>query len=148
LFTQIHLRSLTWLLFLAVSKVAYSNQIATLDVAISNNAVAAAKTTDGWQLLSFNGLTKNKDWRAVSNIAMGIDLTTKTSYQINNVPFSSGRLASIAATVNNMVYLFGGYTVSESHDEKSMADVYQYDPQLKNSPYLRKCSSLLMIQSP
>jgi len=93
--------------------------------------VAAAKTPAGWQLLSFNGLTHNKDWRAVSNLAMGIDLTTNTPYQIDSVPFKQGRLASIAVTVKNKVYLFGGYTVSQSHQEKSMPDVYLYDPQLK-----------------
>jgi len=106
-----------------------STEIAKLNLAVSNNSVAAAKTTSGWQLLSFNGLSKEKDWRAVTNVAMGIDLKSKKTYFIDNVPFKQGRLASIAVTVNNKVYLFGGYTVSESHAEKSMPDVYQYDPQ-------------------
>ena len=110
---------------------AQATQIAELPMAVSNNAVSAVKTSSGWQLLSFNGLTKNKDWRAVTNTAMGLDLATKTPYVIDNVPFKEGRLASISATVNNKVYLFGGYTVSESHAEKSMPDVYQYDPETR-----------------
>lgn len=113
------------------SKLASAQKIAELPIAVSNNAVSAVKTSSGWQLLSFNGLTKNKDWRAVTNTAMGLDLATKTPYLINSVPFKEGRLASIAVTVNNKVYLFGGYTVSESHAEKSMPDVYQYDPETK-----------------
>ena len=95
---------------------------------ISNNAVAAAKTTAGWQLFSFNGLQSGKDWQAVSNLSMQFDLTTGKSQLIDSVPYKEGRLASIAVTVNNQVYLFGGYTVSEDHQEKSMLDVYRFDP--------------------
>jgi len=124
---------LTLTLFASIifSLPSHSTEIAKLNLAISNNAVAAAKTASGWQLLSFNGLTRNKNWRAVSNTAMGVDLASKTSYHIKNVPFEHGRLASIAVTVNNKVYLFGGYTVNESHAEKSMPDVYQYDAQTR-----------------
>ena len=51
---------------------ALAKEIGELPVAVSNNAVAAAKTRSGWQLFSFNGLTQNKDWRAVSNICDGL----------------------------------------------------------------------------
>lgn len=103
-----------------------------LPVAISNNAVAAAKTNEGWHLFSFNGLTKDKDWRAVSNHAMGFNLSSNKGYLIDSVPYQQGRLASIAATVNNQIYLFGGYTVAADHSEKSMPNVYRFDPQKKS----------------
>lgn len=108
---------------------ANTKEVGKLSYPISNNAVAAAKTVSGWQLYSFNGLTEKKDWQAVSNLAMGFSLEKKTPYVISSVPYREGRLASIAATVNNKVYLFGGYTVAESDQEKSMPDVYQFNPE-------------------
>ncbi|MFT5163623.1 MAG: N-acetylneuraminic acid mutarotase [Alteromonadaceae bacterium] len=95
---------------------------------ITNNAVASAKTSAGWQLFSFNGLQPGKDYQAVSHLAMQFDLDSGKSTVIDNVPFKAGRLASIAATVNNQIYLFGGYTVSKDHQEVSMTDVYRFDP--------------------
>ncbi len=112
--------------FIAQAQGAEKN--AQLAKPISNNAVAAAKTADGWQLFSFNGLQPGKDWQAVSNLAMQYDLSSGHSSVINSVPYKNGRLASIAATVNNKIYLFGGYTVAKDHQEKSMADVYRFDP--------------------
>ena len=108
---------------------AYSEVVGRLPQAVSNNAVAAAKNSKGWQIYSFNGLTKDKDWQAVSNTAMGYNVKTGESYSIITVPYSEGRLASIAVTVSGKIYLFGGYTVSAKHEEKSMADVYQFEPE-------------------
>jgi hypothetical protein len=106
----------------------YCKDIGQLTTAVSNNAVAAAKTASGWRLYSFNGLLKGKDHKAVTNLAQQYDLSSGQSKVIEGVPFKQGRLASIAVTVKNQIYLFGGYTVSADHQEKSMADVYQFDP--------------------
>jgi len=131
-------------LLLTISAVsAFSNQaevIGTLPEAISNNAVAAAKTSTGWQLYSFNGLRKSKDWQGVTNLAMRFDLTTRRGYSIDKIPYKAGRLASIAVTVKNKIYLFGGYTVNDKHEEKSMPDVYQFDPETQKFTYFTDMS--------
>ena len=62
---------------------------------------------------------------------MGFNLNTSQSSIIQNNPLKQGRLASIAVTVDNMIYLFGGYTVTENHEEKSMPDVYRFDPETR-----------------
>jgi N-acetylneuraminic acid mutarotase len=105
--------------------------IGQLPAAITNNAVAVAQTSRGLALYSFNGLGQAKDWQAVSNNAFAFNLNTKESSAISQVPFEQGRLASIAVSVNNQVYLFGGYTVASNHEEKSMSDVYRFDPEAK-----------------
>ena len=53
-----------------------------------------------------------------------------TGSQKKPVPSSlplKGRLASIAVSVNNKAYLFGGYTVGEDHSEISSPDNFEYD---------------------
>lgn len=105
-----------------------SKEIGSLPSAVANNAVASAKTDSGWNIYSFNGLTTNKDWQSVTNAAYVFNLKSGTSQTINSVPFKQGRLASIAVSVNNQIYLFGGYTVAKDHQEKSMSDVYLFNP--------------------
>lgn len=107
----------------------YSKVVGKLHTAVANNAVAGVKTPAGWQIFSFNGLLAGKDHGAVSKLAQVYDLNNDKSRLITTVPYKAGRLASIAMTVNDMIYLFGGYTVSVDHQEKSMADVYQFNPQ-------------------
>lgn len=111
---------------------AAAKNYAELPVAISNNAVAAVKLDRGWLLFSFNGLTQNKNWQAVTNLVMEFNLTKNQAFKITNVPYSDGRLASIAVTVKQKIYLFGGYTVSKNHEEKSTNEVYQFDPSTQN----------------
>ena len=105
--------------------------IGSLPEPISNNAVAAAKIDNRWQLFSFNGLESGKDWNAVSNLVMRFDLHSNQGFLIEPVPYESGRLASIAVTVNNQIYLFGGYTVAKNHEEKSTPEVFRFDPQTR-----------------
>lgn len=111
----------------------YSNllsaeEIGNLPESVTNNAVAAAYNEDGWHIYSFNGLMESKDWQAVTNKAFVFSLTTGGSKSIDNIPFKQGRLASVAVSVNNKIYLFGGYTVAQDHQEKSVSDVYLFDP--------------------
>ncbi len=107
-----------------------STKKAQLTMPISNNAVAMAynKIDQEYLLYSFNGLGANKDWKAVKSDAFSFNLLTNQSKQIQPVPGSNGRLASIAATVNNQIYIFGGYTVAEDHSEISTPEVYRFDP--------------------
>ncbi len=97
---------------------------------VSNNAVAQVNTSQGDYLISFMGLGQNKDHKAVHNKVWALKIGDQHWQQKSPVPSSltlKGRLASIAATVNEHVYLFGGYTVAEDHQEISSPDVFRYD---------------------
>lgn len=121
-------RLLVWcFLWLGIGH-ASAEVVGKLAKAVSNNAVVAAKTNGQWSVYSFNGLLPDKDVESVSNLTLKYHLPSRESRVISNVPYSQGRLASIAVTLKNQVYLFGGYTVSQDHQEKSMADVYRFNP--------------------
>ena len=117
---------------------ATENRDYTLKTPISNNAVAIADGLHGPSVYSFNGLGAEKDWRAVTNLAQGVTLTQAKSFVVKDIPFKEGRLASNAVTVNNKIYLFGGYTVAKNHEEKSMPDVYRFDPKTETFDLISK----------
>lgn len=99
-----------------------------LPIAISNNAVAALSSPDGFSLYSFFGLEPGKTWRDVSRKAYAFDSGSGTWRELPTPPVSQGRLASVAATAGGRVYLFGGYTVTEDGAEISTAEVLRFDP--------------------
>lgn len=126
--------SLAVLLLLKLS-IAFANpqkQINALPEPVSNNAVALSEQDGKVYLYSFMGLAKNKTWQDVHNKAFSVSLAAPNHHAIlPSVPSSlplKGRLASIATTVNNRIFLFGGYTVAEDHSEISSPDNFEFTP--------------------
>lgn len=99
-----------------------------LPLPLSNNAVAAVVRPGGFALYSFFGLEAGKTWRDVSRRAYGYDSASGRWRALPTLPVAQGRLASVAATAGSKVYLFGGYTVSETGEEVSTPEVLQFDP--------------------
>jgi N-acetylneuraminic acid mutarotase len=95
---------------------------------VSNNAVAIAQVSGQPTLFSFNGLAKGKTYKDIHANAFSVNLTTKESRSIAPLPDAQGRLASIAVTLNNRIFVIGGYTVAADHSEISTAPVYEYFP--------------------
>jgi len=114
-------------------KVLRTNQFSLLPIAISNNAVASVEFDGEIQFYSFMGLESGKDWSDVSKKVFRY--ANQEWKQLSDVPVPQGRLASIAATVNKQVYLFGGYTVAENHEEVSTPEVLRFNP--LNETYTR-----------
>ena len=99
----------------------------TLPIAHSNNAVAIATSADGPTLYSFNGLRGGKAHTDVSRQAFACPVQTACR-QLADVPVPEGRLASSAVTLNNTIYLFGGYSVAADGTEVSTPQVLAFDP--------------------
>ena len=102
---------------------------------VSNNAVASVTIDDTQYVFSFMGLGKGKTHKDVHNRAWQLPIDSKDKplqwQALPPVPSSlalKGRLASVAVGVNDSVYIFGGYTVDEKHNEISTPDVYKYAP--------------------
>lgn len=114
------------LLFLSVSIL----QAKTMQLpdAVSNNAVAIATVNGQPTLFSFNGLAANKSFKDIHGKAYSVNIKTKISKRIASLPDGKGRLASIAVTINNRIFVIGGYTVAADHSEVSTPEVYQYLP--------------------
>lgn len=111
----------------ASHSIAFSNssQISPLPYPVSNHAVAQTQYKGEDQFFVFNGLTQNKTHADVTNQAW---VWREKQWQALTVPQNQPAvLASVAATVNNQVYLFGGYTVAADGSEKSSPLVWKID---------------------
>jgi N-acetylneuraminic acid mutarotase len=99
-----------------------------LPAPVSNNAVASVKSRGRWLLLSFMGLGPNKTWDAITNAAYALDTGTGKWSQIRSVPGTAGRIAAIAASAREQVFLFGGYVVDGHGGELTVPDLNVYEP--------------------
>jgi len=122
--------------------ISYSTRIvaaeySTIPNALTNNAVTQVNINGNDYFLSFSGLSKNKTYQDVHNKAYIYNVKKRQWHSIAPVPLSKenliltkglvGRLASVATTIKDKVFIFGGYTVAKDHSEVSIADVYTYD---------------------
>lgn len=98
-----------------------------LPMPVSNNAVAAAETADGWALFSFLGIDDTRRREGITTAAFRWTLGGTGWRRIGSVP-GEPRLAATAETVGGLIYVFGGYTVAEDGTERSVPDVLVYHP--------------------
>lgn len=118
-------------LFLTISLLLFNLSAAdewSLAEKVTNNAVAVADVSGQKILFSFNGLSENKTVNSIHAKAFSYNLETQISKQLANLPDNKPRLASIAVTVNNRIFVLGGYTVANDHTEVSTPEVYEYRP--------------------
>lgn len=108
-------------------------QLPSLPEAVSNNAVAAVEKAGRTEIFSFMGLSKGKSVTDIHNKAWKLTVDNSGNVgdwqEIRSVPSAGknkGRLASIAVAVDDVIYLFGGYTVAANHTENSTAEVFAY----------------------
>ncbi len=101
--------------------------------AVANNATAYLQLKQQPQLYTFNGLQAGKTYKDVTKHAF---VWQNSQWHKMNVPeVQSPVLASVAVTVKQSVYLFGGYTVAADHSEKSIPHVWKIDgKQISENP--------------
>jgi hypothetical protein len=93
--------------------------VPALPIAVSNNAVAAVKRGRREYVVSFNGLAAGKTHADTLAATLVFDSRSKNWSLADPVPGDVGRLASVAASADKLVYVFGGYTVDEDGSEVS-----------------------------
>ena len=98
--------------------------IARLPEPISNTAIARVGDT----LYGFGGLHAGKSWADVTADAYACDLAGGACRAIAPLPDGVGRLAANAVTLGKKIYIFGGYSVAKDGTEKSMPEVWVFDP--------------------
>lgn len=97
----------------------------SLPIAVSNNAVAYLNINGQHQFYTFNGLKPGKTYQDITNQAF---VWHSGEWHDLNVPVEQlPVLASVAVSVKDSVYLFGGYTVAADHSEKSIPNVWRID---------------------
>jgi N-acetylneuraminic acid mutarotase len=99
-----------------------------LPVSVTNNAVTTVATQGGQYVVSFSGLGSGKTHADVHSRTFVLDDTAMTWTEGPPVPGGVGRLASAAATIGDLAYVFGGYTVAEDGSEVSTPWVHAFDP--------------------
>lgn len=107
---------------------ARAEQLPTLPIALSNNAVAKLELDGSIRFYSFMGLRAGKTYADISKQAFEYDVVAKRWRTLSDVPVAHGRLASAAVGVGDLVYLFGGYTVAADGTEVSTPEVFAFDP--------------------
>ncbi len=110
------------------AEVVRSEPLPPLPVPITNNAVVTVDTGDRVFVVSFNGLGEGRSQRDTISSTYVFDGSTQEWHEASPVPGGDGRLASVAATVGNRAYVFGGYTVAQDGAEVSTPWVHAFDP--------------------
>lgn len=98
-----------------------------LPAPVSNNAVAAVETVEGWEVYSFLGLDESKLWSGVHSRVFRYRSRSEAWAELTPVD-GPGRLAGTAQAVGGLVLVFGGYTVAEDGTERSAPEVNMWDP--------------------
>jgi len=119
----------------AITKDTSFTPLPALPIAHTNNAVAIANGKFGPALYSFLGLRAGKTFTDTSKMAFACPLDPTSAKpaashcrRLADVPVPEGRLASVAVTINNNIYLFGGYSVDEKGNEVSTAETLRFNP--------------------
>ncbi len=129
------------MLLLSVAPNAFATSaFAPMPEAVSNNAITQVSVNNKDYIISFSGLNSKKDHHGVHNKTFIFDVQSNQWKIGASVPMKqaifdtgsqsktplTGRLASVATSINGLAYVFGGYTVASDHSEVSVPDVYSY----------------------
>ena len=95
---------------------------------LTNNAVVTVRSGEGEYIVSFAGLGKGRGPADTLAVSYVYDARLPHWSEARAVPGGVGRLASVAASVGRLAYVFGGYTVAEDGTEVSTPWVHSFDP--------------------
>ncbi len=115
--------------FITFSQTAWTwTPLADMPVRVSNNAVAYGSDGANGYVYTFGGIDSTKAYTGINNRAFHYAITTDTWEEIAPIPFELENIAAAASTVNNMVYIIGGYHVLMSGAEITSNEVIRYNP--------------------
>jgi len=107
----------------------HSSALPSLPAPVANNAVTAVTVNDVDYLVSFAGIDSGLKYSDTH--ARTFVLRNGDSAWVENepVPGGVGRLATTAASVAGLAYVFGGYSVEKDGTEVSTPWVHSFDPE-------------------
>ena len=101
----------------------------TLPFRVANNAVTHGTVAGEKYVYSFGGIDTTRIYSGIHKRAFRYSVTADSWEEIAPLPFTLSNIASGASTVNNIIYIFGGYHVYEGGSEVSSNEVIRYDPE-------------------
>lgn len=109
-------------------------ELDTMPFRTSNNAVVEADVNGVKHVFSFGGIDSTKLYSGIHQKSARYNTLTGVWDTIASLPDTLGKIAMGASTVNNIIYIFGGYHVLANGNELSSDRVHRYDPD--NNVYL------------
>lgn len=94
----------------------------------ANNSVSEGDVSGVRHIYSFGGIDTTKLYTGIHQNAFRYNTVTQIWDSIPSLPDTLGKIASGASTVNNIIYIFGGYHVLAGGSEVSSDRVHRYDP--------------------
>lgn len=110
---------------------AFWSALAPYPIPITNNAVASICGQDGCTLYSFMGMTDPSAPKSITAASYALASPGADPWErIADAPLLDGlaKIAASAIACRGLIYLIGGYAVSESGDEVSEHRLFRYDP--------------------
>ncbi len=116
---------------LITSSLAWSQYVTTsltkLSEPVSNNAVTGYSDGVNKYVYSFGGIDSTKSFSGIHNRCYKFDESQNTWQSLPDLPPSQTRIAAGASTINNTIYIIGGYHVFANGNEQSSSLVHRFD---------------------
>ena len=104
--------------------------MAPLPEPVSNNAIALAKVNGKEFIYSFGGIDSTKTPEGIHLRSYRYSIEDDNWERIDDLPDAlGGKIAAAASTVNNMIYIMGGYHVENDFSETTSRKVHIYNPE-------------------
>ncbi|HKK38986.1 MAG TPA: T9SS type A sorting domain-containing protein [Cryomorphaceae bacterium] len=94
---------------------------------VSNNAVVEAFSGDSLCVYSFTGISEGLEPEDIHLKSWRYNTVSQEWSQLPDVNDFRGKIAAGASTVENIIYLIGGYHVFENFSEQSSPKVHRFD---------------------
>jgi N-acetylneuraminic acid mutarotase len=101
---------------------------ASLPMPIANNAVTTHVLDDTLFVYTFMGIDSTKVWSGISLMAARLNTVTNVWQTLPDTPSPPGEIAASAVTVDDVIYVIGGYRVSSTGSETTSQRVFRFDP--------------------
>ncbi len=105
-------------------------KLADLPISTSNNAVVEVISNTGKYVYSFGGISASLTQSDIHQRVFKYDVSQDSWTEMDEIPDTSGKIASSASFVNGKIYLIGGYHVASNGNETSSNKVHIYNPSL------------------
>lgn len=104
-------------------------ELDTMPFPISNNAVTSGIISGQNYVYSFGGIDTTKIFSGITQRSFRYNVSTDIWDEIAPLPSSLENIAAAASTVNNKIYIIGGYHVYSTGNEISSNEVIIYNPE-------------------
>jgi len=107
------------------------SELPSMPEPVANNAVTSAYCGDSLCVFSFCGIDSTKTPAGIHLKAWRYNTVSEVWSSLPDVPddTGNGKIAAGASTVNNKIYLVGGYYVEDNFSELSSDDVHVFNPE-------------------